>query len=179
MSYIKRDKNKQGSAGDIALAGILCALCFVLTYFSSMIDVVDLSAVILSACVVTVSVIEIGRYYPYLIWIAAGILCMLLVPRKDIALEFIMFGGIYPMIKSLAERLPKLLSWVVKIVFFNAVFTLWYLAVRFLFGLEAGFTFGVVAYLAANAFFILADVFLTMAISLYIQKIRPRIRKRK
>ena len=80
------------------------------------------------------------------------------------------------MVKSYLERLPTVLSWALKIVFFNIVFTGWFMLCKFIFMLDVGMTMGVIAYLAANAFFILADVAFSMMISLYVNKLRKRFK---
>jgi len=87
-----------------------------------------------------------------------------------------MFGGIYPMVKAQLEKLPPLISWTLKIVFFNTVFTGWFFISKFLFALDVGLELGIIAYVAANAFFILADICFTLMISLYMVKIRPRLK---
>ena len=160
----------------LALSGVLSALCFVVMYIAAVTVVFDLSGMVVSSMIIIVAVIEIGKYYPWLIWLVAGTLCMLFIPKKDVALEFVMFGGVYPMMKSYFERLPTVPSWILKIVFFNAVFTGWFFLSSRLFGIDVGMTLGVVAYLAANFFFVLSDVAFSMMVTLYLSKIRPRLK---
>ncbi len=173
---MKNKSEKPGTTKSVALSGMMCALCFVVMYLAAVTEVLDLSGMVLCSMIVIVAVIEIGRYYPWLIWAVTSVLCMLLIPKKDIALEFVMFGGIYPMLKAYFERFPTVLSWVLKILFFNAVFTGWFMISKFIFMLDVGLTMGVIAYLAANAFFILADIAFSMMISLYLTKIRKRLK---
>ena len=80
------------------------------------------------------------------------------------------------MVKSYLERLPAVLSWTLKIVFFNIVFTGWFMLCKLVFMLDVGMTMGIIAHLAANAFFILADVAFSMMISLYVNKLRKRFK---
>lgn len=171
----KPENSSRRQTKNIALSGLISALCFVAMYLASIIDVIDLSAVVLCSMLVIISVIEIGKHYPWLIWLVASVLCLLFLPRKDIALEFVMFGGIYPILKAKFEKLPTLPSWIVKIVFFNAVFTGWFFLSKYLFALDVGLELGIIAYVAANVFFVLADIFFTLMISMYITKIRPRL----
>lgn len=173
---MERQTNNLSTTKSVALSGMFSALCFVVMYLAAVTEVLDLSGMVLCSMIVIVAVIEIGKYYPWLIWAVTGVLCMLFIPKKDIALEFVMFGGIYPMVKSYLERLPAVLSWALKIVFFNIVFTGWFMLCKFIFMLDVGMTMGVIAYLAANAFFILADVAFSMMISLYVNKLRKRFK---
>lgn len=160
----------------IALSGVISALCFVIMYLGCVTEVLDLSAVVLSAMIIIVAVIELGHYYPWAIWLVTGVLCILLLPKKDIALEFVMFGGVYPMLKSYFEKLPQIPSWILKIVFFNAVFTGWFFIARFVFALDVGMEMSIIAYGAANIFFVLSDIVFSLMVSLYITKIRPRLK---
>ena len=155
----------------------MSALCFVLMYLSSLTEVLDLCAMVACSVLIIICVIETGKIYPWLIWAVTGILCMLFIPKKDIALEFVMFGGIYPMIKSYAEKLPLVFAWIAKLVFFNAAFTAWFFIATSLFTPDVGLKLGPVAYAVANVFFIVADVAFTLTVSLYMAKIRPRIAK--
>lgn len=169
-------ENNRSRTAAIALSGVISALCFVVMYLASVTEVLDLSGMVLCSMIVIVAVIEIGGYYPWLIWLVAGTLCFIFIPKKDIALEFILFGGVYPMLKSYFEKLPTVFSWILKIVFFNAAFTGWFLLSSYIIGVDVGMTLGVVAYLAANFFFILSDVAFTLMVSFYITKIRPRLK---
>ena len=173
---MRRQSDTPGTTKSVALSGMMCALCFVVMYLAAATEVLDLSGMVISSMIVIVAVIEIGRYYPWLIWAVTSVLCMFFIPKKDIALEFVMFGGIYPMVKSYLEKLPTALSWALKIVFFNIVFTGWFMLSKFIFGLDVGMTMGIIAYLAANVFFVLADIAFSMMISLYLTKIRKRLK---
>ena len=172
----KKQSEKLSTTKSIALSGMMSALCFVVMYIAAVTEVLDLSGMVLCSMIIIVAVIEIGRYYPWLIWAVTGVLCMLLIPKKDVALEFVLFGGIYPMLKSYFEKLPTVLSWAVKILFFNAVFTGWFMLSKFIFMIDVDLTLGVIAYLAANVFFVLSDIAFTMMISLYFSKIRKRLK---
>ena len=175
MKTVQKSK-KPSTAKSVALSGILAALCFVIMYIAAVTEILDLSGMIVCMVLSAVAVIEIGSYYPWLIWVVCGVLCFFFIPKKDIALEYIMFGGVYPVLKSAFEKLSAIPSWILKLVFFNAVFTGWFFLCRFIFAPNIDLTLGVVAYLAANAFFILSDVALTMMISFYIRNLRKRLK---
>ena len=172
---MRKQNNGLTNTKSIALSGVISALCFVVMYLAAATDILDLSGMVLCSMIIIIAVIEIGKYYPWLIWLVAGILCMVLLPKKDVALEFVMFGGVYPMIKALFEKLPTPIAWALKIVFFNLVFTGWFLLTKFVFGLDAGLELGVVAYLAANAFFVLSDVAFSLMANLYVTKLRAKL----
>lgn len=165
------------STKKLALAALFSALCFILMYLGAAAVVFDLCAVTVSALVIIFAVIEIGGMYPWLIWAVSGTLCLLLLPDKYAALEFALYGGIYPILKALIEKLPRLLSWAVKICYFNAAFTLSAVIAKYIFGIsDIGFELKIVSFALANVFFILSDICFTLLISSYYTKLRPRLR---
>lgn len=172
----KKQSSTLKSTKDLAFASLLSALCFVMMYLGTVTDVLDLCAVVLCSMVIVISIIEIGKAYPYMIWLSCGILCILLLPRIDYALEFILFGGIYPMLKALFEKLPKIASYAAKLAFFNIIFTGWFFLSAYLVTGGAGFRLGIIPYAAANVFFILTDLALSVMAFNYITKIRPRLK---
>ena len=91
---MERQTNNLSTTKSVALSGMFSALCFVVMYLAAVTEVLDLSGMVLCSMIMIVAVIEIGKYYPWLIWLVTGTLCILLIPKKDVALEFVMFGGI-------------------------------------------------------------------------------------
>lgn len=162
---------------NLALSSLMAAACFVLMYVGSVSGVFDLCAVVACAMIVIFAVIEIGGIFPWLIWLVSSTLCIFMVPDKFVALEFALFGGIYPMIKASLEKYPPFISWSLKFAFFNVVFTGAYYIATYVFSIyNLGFTIGVAAYVLANIFFFIADVAFTLMISIYMTKLRPRLK---
>ncbi len=175
---MKKEKSKTAQNTEkLALAALFSALCFVLMYFGTVTVVFDLCAVTVSALIIIISVIEIKGMYPWLIWAVCGTLSLLILPDKYVALEFVMYGGIYPMLKSCFERFPKIISWIFKLLYFNIAFTASVYIAKYLFMTsDIGFELKTVAYILANFFFILSDICFSLLISIYIYKIRPRLK---
>lgn len=176
---MKKKENKAlENTKKLALSSIFAALCLVIMYIGGLTQIFDLCAAVLSALIVIIAVIELGGVWPYLIWAVTGTLCIFFIPDKFIALEFVLFGGIYPMIKAWLERFPSFIAWAMKILYFNIAFSAAFLAATYIFGMrELGFELKIPSYIAANIFFILADVCFSLLISLYFTKLRPRIKK--
>lgn len=173
MKKSKQSRNTE----KLALASLFAALCFVLMYFGTVTVVFDLCAVTVSALIIIISVIEIGGMYPWLIWVVCGVLYLLILPDKYVALEFVLYGGIYPMLKSFFERFPKFVSWIFKLLYFNAAFTASVFVAKYVFAMsDIGFELKITAYLLANIFFIMSDVCFSLLISIYIYRIRPRLK---
>lgn len=173
-----RRSNSLETTKKLALSSLIAAGCFLLMYFASLTGVLDLCAAVLSSFVVVLAVIEIGGKYPWLIWLVSGTLCVLFIPDKFSALEFAFFGGIYPMIKAFLERFPGFISWTLKFTYFNIAFAGAYFLASYVFSsVEIGFTLKAAAFIFANLFFLMADVALSLMISLYMTRIRPRFKK--
>lgn len=161
----------------IALSAMLAALSFVLMYLGTLTGVFDLCAVTLGALGCAFAVIEIGGVWPWLIAAVTGVLSLLLLPEKFAALEYIVLGGIYPILKSYFERLPKIWAWVSKIVYFNVMLTAALLAAKYLMGVDEDWaTFSAVVFVFANVFFVIFDIALTMFISVYVVRLRKRFK---
>ena len=125
----------------------------------------------------TDAVIELGGAYPYLIWLVSGTLALLLAPDKFGAVLYLLFGGIYPIFKAMFERLHPIVSWILKLSFFNTSLTLAVIVINFVFGIpDSGIGFAAATYALGNLAFVLYDVAATSAVTLYLIKLRKRLR---
>ena len=106
----------------------------------------------------------------------SGAAALLLSPAKSIAVAYLLFFGWYPIVKSLLERIKNRAAELgAKLFVFNAALT----AAVFLFARAAfpelsfsqfaGWA-AVLAWLAANAAFLLYDFAMTRIISMYLNK---------
>ncbi len=161
----------------LALAAVLSALCFIILLLGSVITVLDLSCAAAASLVIIFCVIELGGYYPYLVWLVVSFISLLMLPDKFGALVFALFCGIYPILKSYIERLPKVAGWVIKIALFNIVLTGIIAASRFILGIPTEeIDFSLIVYGVCNITFFLYDIAVTRLISLYLFKLRHRFK---
>ncbi|MBR5453244.1 MAG: hypothetical protein IKV54_04115 [Clostridia bacterium] len=161
----------------IATSAVLCAMSVIILYFGAVIDVMFLTMAAICALVVVYAVIEIRGSYPWLIYAATSILSMLLLPNKLPALTYLVFAGLYPIIKSYAERLPLVIAWLIKLLVFNASLTALVFVSKSIMGLEdLTFGFSPVVYALGNLTFLLFDYVLTKLITLYMVKLRARFK---
>ena len=159
----------------IAIAAIMSALSVVLLLLGSYLQVMDMSAAAIASFIVMLSVIELGGGYPYLIWAVTGILSFLLVPDKFGAVLYIVFAGIYPIFKAMFERIHYIVSWVLKLSFFNTALTAFVILTRYLLALPDSVGFTVIVYGLGNLVFVLYDITATQFITLYLVKLRKRL----
>ena len=109
-----------------------------------------------------------------------GLLGLLLVPDKANALLYLLFFGLWPMLKSLLERIPaRPLEWLCKLAVFNAVLSLFWFGLHSLFlpflpeTLQAPW----MVYAAGNAAFVIYDVGFSKLISFYVARVDRVLRK--
>ena len=62
-----------------------------------------------------------GRKYHVMLYAVSAVLCFLLVPNIEQNLIFAGFFGWYPIVRPGLQKLPKILSWIVKFGIFNGV----------------------------------------------------------
>ena len=161
----------------LATAAMLCALGVVFLYLGAVVTVLDLTMVALVSFFVFFAVIEMGHPFPLLIYAVTGILSVLILPDKFGAMTYLLFGGVYPIVKAVFERLHPLLSWILKLSFFNTVLSLLIVVTLFVLKVEdSDLGFNVVVYAISNLTFLLYDVMTTQVITLYLVKLRKRLR---
>lgn len=164
------------SAARAALSGMLIALNVVVLFLGYTTGVMDLTALAVTSMFTAVAMVELGGAYPYMIWVASGVICFIILPDKFLASEYLLFGGIYPVLKLYFERLSRIAEWVVKLGYSTLVLGVLYLLSRFVFGLPQE-TDLITAILAVSyaVFFVVYDFALTSAITLYMRKLRPKL----
>lgn len=159
---------------------MLAAIGVVLLYLGSFIEVLDMAMAAIASFAVIIAVVEYGKGAPWAIYAVTSILALILLPSKTPAAFYALFFGFYPILKEKFERLGKLARWVLKEAVFNVCLALMLLASAFLFTtveteLESPLLI-VATVLLAEVVFVVYDIALTRMISLYIFRLRDRLR---
>ena len=178
----------------LTASALLASLGVALLFLGSFIETLDLTVACLASFFCLFAVIEIGGIYPWLIYATTGILAVILMPYSLGGWFYLLIFGYYPILKDKIERLPKLVSWLIKIALCNLALIFGTLVTFFLFfgntegktlidafmyvfgGEEIGEIFAVGVYLLANVTFIVYDFALTRLIIFYFAKLRKRIK---
>ena len=165
----------------LTLCALLVALGTTLMIVGATVDVLDLSVCAIASLIVVFVYLEIGSYYPWLVWICTTLATALLYSHSIVWAEYFLVFGIYPLIKAYIERLPKWSWLLVKLAYINA--TVWIAIAVFEFIIKQSF-FGeetlimeIITYLLINVAFIAYDYFIMVMARFYAIKIRPRIKK--
>ena len=170
---------RRGAAAKVAYPAILSALALILVYFGSMAPTGSWGIVAAAGLLPAAAVISVSLTAGFLCWAAAAVLAFLLAPDKLCALLFGVLFGLYPMVKSLIERLRKKpLEYVLKLAFFNAAFTVVYLTMAGAVTASLPRALGGsvwVLYGLANVVFLLYDYGFSRLIGLYIARIQRAI----
>ena len=165
----------------ITLSALLVALGTVFMIIGATIEVLDLTVCAMASLLVVFVFLEIGSYYPWLVWICTSLATALLYSGSIIWVEYALVFGIYPLIKAYIEKLPRW-SWIiVKLAYINAVIWALFAVCELWLGLPFFDTDGtlmtVILYVLMNLAFIAYDIFISVMVRFYFLKLRPKIKK--
>lgn len=165
----------------VTISAMMVALGTVFMIIGAAIEVLDLSVCALASLLVVFIYLEIGSYYPWLVWICTSLATALLYPGSIVWAEYALVFGIYPLIKSYIERLPKW-SWIiVKLVYINAIIWALFLICEKLIGVpffgEETLGMTIAVYVLMNVAFVAYDFFITVMVRFYYDKLRHRFKK--
>ena len=147
----------------------------------AVIEVLDLTVCSIASMLVVFIYLEIGSYFPWLVWICTSLATALIYPGSIIWAEYMLVFGVYPLIKAYIERLPRWSWLIVKLIYINAVVWGMFCISEFLLGIpffeDESKVLIVITYILTNVAFIMYDLFITVMVRLYYVKLRPRIQK--
>ncbi len=174
-----RGNRFSSGAGRVTLNALFTALAFISLFFSAILPTGQLGLVAAAGLFPAASVISGGGLPAgFLCYGAVGILGIFLLPSKGSALLYLMFFGLYPLLKHLIERLDRLpLEWVCKLLTCNVALTLFWFFMRALVlaqvpdALAAPWVF----YLAGTAAFVAYDLGLSGILAFYTKRIHNAI----
>lgn len=167
----------------IAFGGIVAALSLVLMLLTGVLPFGTYALPCFAGILLTSIVIEFGIPWAIGVYVGVSVLSFLLVSDKEAALYYTLILGIYPILKSLFERIKlRWLSFLIKLLYFNlmavaafyiSIFVLSIPIESFsLFGVNMPFLF----LLIGNAVFVVYDVCVTRLVSAYLNVWRSRFK---
>ena len=160
---------------------LLASMSVALLCASALFPTLSLTIVAISGLTAAVAIIHDGLGAGAAVYAATAALAAIIAPDKGNVILFAGFFGLYPVLKSVAEKPPSpILRWAIKLVFFNIVFVcVWIFARELLFDeLPEIPALWLIAMAVANCAFVVYDVGLDRLISLYMFRIARKIDKK-
>lgn len=170
--------------GSVALCGVMSALCMVCMFLTGVIPFATYALPALAGVLLIAIVIEQGKRWAALVYVAVSLLSFILSPDLEAKLMFVCFFGYYPILKAVFEgiRRPRF-ALCLKLAVFNVAVIAVYFILSALGGLAAdefeifGKNLPLFFLAAGNLVFLLYDYALTGLVSVYVQRLRPHLRK--
>ena len=170
----------------ITISAALCALIYVVLWLGSLVEVLDLTTVFFAGFFLIFAAVELGDSWKWMVYAGSALLTILLLGNKFVAFEYALLG-MTVVLKGYFERLPRLISWVLKFVSFNILFgvviALFYLVLGMPFEEEVILGIAIPPYVVpglllalGNLCFYLYDILLTRMVGIYDRKYRDRVR---
>ena len=164
-------RKASNSARTVALSAVLTALSLIVLYIAALAPSGRMGLTAAAGLFPAAAVVCYG---------GTAVLALLFLNDKGLALLYLVFFGLYPMLKGLVEQMRRLLfELLLKLAFFNVVLTLLLLA-------ASGVLFSVIAwgnlpmgvlYMAGNAVFLIYDFGFSKIIGFYTQRVDRVLRK--
>ena len=161
---------------------MLCALSVILMTVGAFVQVLDLSVAALASLLSVIVVIEIGGAYPWALWASTSVLGLVLpLPYKTPVFFYALFLGYYPILKAYFERLPRIISYVLKLVSLHVAMGLIYVSFRLFLPTEledlgAGWLL-LATYALVLICFVIYDYALTKIVTVYLYRFRKYIQR--
>ncbi len=169
--------NNRFTAKKIALGGILGALAVICLFFAVTLPTSRLSLYALSSFFVSVMIIETGISAGCIFYASTSLLSLLLLPDKTGVIPYVIFFGIYGIIKYYIEKLDRLiLEYILKFVYFNACLFAAIYAIKsfFMADIKVELPWWVVI-LLFEVIFLVYDYVYTLFIDYFRKKIKPKM----
>lgn len=176
----------KGNTFRVAFCGLITALALVLMLMTSLIPVGTFAFPCLAGVLLVAVVIEFGWKWALAAFAAVSILSAFLAGDKEAVVYFIAFFGFYPILKSGIERLKsKALQYIIKYAVFTVCIVGAFLITKFVLLIPddeftvAGVYIPWVFLIVGEAAFIVYDLFVTIIVVNYIQRVRSKLFKDK
>lgn len=176
---LDRNKKPSDNTRKTALTGILSAFIVLILFLESITPTGKLGFYVLAGFILAVIVLETGVKWGWVAFVVTSLAGLIVVPEKLNVLPYILFFGIYTILKFHIESLRR--PWIeilLKFAAFNLfLWPAWSIARTFL---PQSLTQGVkiiIAGIILQMAFAIYDILFTAWIRYYFEKIAPKVRK--
>ena len=157
---------------DITLAGLMIALSIIVLYLTTIIPINTFAILTVASAIIPVTIMRSNIKTAVLVYAGTSLIGFFILPINYF-LMYIMFFGVYGIVKYFIEKLRKLpLEIGLKYVFFNIIFVLALTVLKgFIGDIQLNVPYWAFILIAEAAFYIY-DYALTVLISLYLDKFK-------
>ena len=107
----------------MAMCGMMAALSVVLMVLGGVLGLgMYVSPLLAGLCLIPIGN-ACGKKYQVILWLAVSVLSLLLVPNIEESLMYLCLFGCYPILRPQFQKLPKVLRFITKLLFFTVIFT--------------------------------------------------------
>lgn len=166
-----------------ALGGMCIGLSAALMMLSSVIPFLTYAIPAMAAILVMFMKIECDWKWGLGVYFGTAIVSALVVPEKEAVAIYIALIGYYPLLKTLFDKLPKIVGYIVKAVFFVGITVATYYIIMHVFGISTelledtqGFMIPLLVVLGLAAF-IMYDIAIEKLEISYYRKWQKQLRK--
>ncbi|HCW54350.1 MAG TPA: hypothetical protein DG753_11565 [Clostridium sp.] len=161
-------------AKKIAESGILIALTIIVLYAASILPVSKLTVLTIASCFIPIAIMQTSLKNTIIIYVASSLLSLFLIPI-NIALSYILFFGIYGIIKYYIEKSKNLIIEIIlKLIIFNILCSIIYFTVKNIFILPSTLPIWIII-LGAQVVFLVYDYALSLIINYFYDRFHKYI----
>ena len=154
----------------------MTALGVVVLFLLSLADVLSLTAILLASVCLFITAEELGSLKALTVYIATGLLAILLLGGRLTAIEYLLFG-FYPVLKRFIEKTPKAVSLILKGIYIVGATVCDMLIIKFFFPQgDEELYIQIIAVVASFIWLVLYDVCYTRLARYYRFKLRAQLR---
>ena len=122
MNTVNKDRK-------VALSAMLAALSLVFLYISCFVPTGKAGLVALAGIFPAAAVVSFGFSAGFLCYAGTGVLALILLADKGMVVLYLLFFGLYPMIKGRVEQIRCLpVEWLLKLIIFNVILSVFLFA---------------------------------------------------
>lgn len=163
-------------ASYIAKGGLFTALSVLMIYLSSIITTNRLFFLGAASLIIPMCILILNMKYSLLVYLCSSIISLLLLGPKGTVVAYILFFGLYGVIKLYIEKQQNLMVEILlKLIYFNLVLALVYFGLQFIILNNVNINYLKYKYfilIAVEFFFLLYDYILTLFIDFIKKKFR-------
>ena len=160
----------------LTFSGLMTAITVILLFIEAMVPAGKLGFYVLASFIGAIVIIECNVWYYFGYYIASSVLILVLSPDKLAAVPFIIFFGLYAIIKSKVEGLNRIpIEYVIKFTFFNIILVLSFTLLKAFVPFQIGNNIPIIIILILSQIaFFGYDYLFTMFINFYFSRLKRR-----